>query len=121
MYLWRRKHSVTAGTEPMQWARTVDKLRARVPGTMLRWRHNCWSRRGGGEGGNPRHHGSSPLASTAGLGPPSSAALSVSRPTSCGPSSSPCAGPAGTSPEMCRIVKIGRIVSTTKLRECDLI
>jgi hypothetical protein len=93
----------------------VDLSRTKVPGMKLRWRQSCWRRRGGGERGNPHHCESSPRASTAGSGPPSSTALSVSRPTSCGPSSSPRVGPAGTSPELCCTVKIGRIVSTTEL------
>jgi hypothetical protein len=48
-------------------------------------------------------------------GPPSSAALSVSGPMTIGPSSSPRAGPGGTSLELCRTIKIRRIVSTMKL------
>jgi hypothetical protein len=112
IYMWRRKHLAAPGTERTQWARVVDES---VPGAKLRWRHNCWRRRGGREGGNPCRRGSSPRASTAGSGPPSFAALSVSRPTSCGPSSCPRVGLAGTSPELCRTVKIRRIVSTMKL------
>jgi hypothetical protein len=51
IYLWCRKHSAVVGTEWTQWARmvdvsrtrawTVDVSRTRVPGTKLRWRHNC--------------------------------------------------------------------------------
>jgi hypothetical protein len=93
--------------------------RTRVTGTKLSWRHSYWRTRGGVEEGTPRRRRSSPRASTTGSGPPSSATLFVSHPTSCGPSSSPRAGPAGTSPELCRIVKIGRIVTTTKLSKCE--